>query len=151
MLSVRFLVIRHHHDITATAKDYLCVSPGGGGALGYFLGGYVPPGTPNWHPVLKKNSPKIDTPFKKWANFLYPVLEFALKLIPRSRNGPIFLYSVQGCNKSTKVCLLMHWTIFLKAICPWIISNGCLQNWSFRAFEILYPVLENASEMDIPF
>ena len=33
------------------------------GALGYFLGGYVPPGTPNWHPVLKKNSPKIDTPF----------------------------------------------------------------------------------------
>ena len=38
-------------------------SPGGGGALGYFLGGYVPPGTPNWHPVLKKISPKIDTPF----------------------------------------------------------------------------------------
>ena len=27
----------------------------GGGALGYFLGGYVPPGT--WHPVLKKNFP----------------------------------------------------------------------------------------------
>ena len=35
----------------------------GGGALGYFLGGYVPPGTPDWHPVLKKNSPKIDTLF----------------------------------------------------------------------------------------
>ena len=34
-----------------------------GGALGYFSGGYVPPGTPNWHPVLKKISPKIDTPF----------------------------------------------------------------------------------------
>ena len=34
-----------------------------GGALGYFLGGYVPPGTPNWHPVLKKISRKIDTPF----------------------------------------------------------------------------------------
>ena len=33
-----------------------------GGALGYFLGGYVPPGTPNWHPVLEKFSPKIDTP-----------------------------------------------------------------------------------------
>ena len=58
------------------------------GALGYFLGGYVPPGTPNWHPVLKKISPKIDTPFKKWANFSYPVLKFVLKLIPRSRNGP---------------------------------------------------------------
>ena len=38
-------------------------NPGGGGALGYFLGGYVPPGTPNWHPVLKKIFPKIDTPF----------------------------------------------------------------------------------------
>ena len=36
---------------------------GRGGALGYFWGGYVPPGTPNWHPVLKKISPKTDTPF----------------------------------------------------------------------------------------
>ena len=44
----------------------------GGGTLGYFLGGYVrpgtrslwaPAGTPNWHPVLKKVSPKTDTPF----------------------------------------------------------------------------------------
>ena len=35
---------------------------GGGGVLGYFLGGYVPPGTPNWLPVLKKK-PKIDSPF----------------------------------------------------------------------------------------
>ena len=34
-----------------------------GGALGYFLGGYVPPGTPNWHPILEKISPKTDTPF----------------------------------------------------------------------------------------
>ena len=40
-----------------------CFPEGGGGALGYFLGGYVPPGTPNWHPVLEKISPKIDTPF----------------------------------------------------------------------------------------
>ena len=37
--------------------------PGGGGALGYLLGGYMPPGTPNWHHVLKKISHKIDTPF----------------------------------------------------------------------------------------
>ena len=28
-----------------------------GGALRYFLGGYVPPGTPNWHPVLTKKFP----------------------------------------------------------------------------------------------
>ena len=43
----------------------LAFPPGGGRgeALGYFLGAYVPPGTPNWHPVLKQNSPKIDTPF----------------------------------------------------------------------------------------
>ena len=43
-----------------------------GGALGYFLGGYVPPGTPNWHPVLEMGQffiprsrirPKTDTPF----------------------------------------------------------------------------------------
>ena len=34
-----------------------------GEALGYFLGGFVPPGTPNWHPVLEKISLKIDTPF----------------------------------------------------------------------------------------
>ena len=34
-----------------------------GGALGYFWGGCVPHETSNWHPVLKKNSPKIDTPF----------------------------------------------------------------------------------------
>ena len=37
--------------------------PGGGGALGYFLGGYVLPGPPNWHPILKKNFPKTDSPF----------------------------------------------------------------------------------------
>ena len=42
---------------------------GGGGALGYFLGGYVPPGTPNCNLVLKK---------------------FPLKLISRSRNRLIF-------------------------------------------------------------
>ena len=40
-----------------------------GEALKYFLGGYVPPETPNWHPVVKKNP---------------------LKWIPRSRNEPIF-------------------------------------------------------------
>ena len=28
-----------------------------GGPLGYFLGGYVPPGTPNWQPRSKKNFP----------------------------------------------------------------------------------------------
>ena len=50
-------------------------SPGGGGHLGIFFGWYLPPGTPIWHPVLKKIFPKTDTPFYKWANFLYSVLE----------------------------------------------------------------------------
>ena len=35
----------------------------GGGHLAIFLGGYVPPGTPNWHPILKKISPKINPAF----------------------------------------------------------------------------------------
>ena len=46
----------------AICKEF-AFDPGGEGALGYFWGGYVPPGTPNWHPVLKKISSKIDTPF----------------------------------------------------------------------------------------
>ena len=48
----------HHHDILD-----MVVETGVGGTLGNILGGYVPPRTPNWHPVLKKISPKIDTPF----------------------------------------------------------------------------------------
>ena len=44
-------------------KSLEVINSPGGGALGYFLGGYVSPGTPDWHPVLKKNSPKLDTPF----------------------------------------------------------------------------------------
>ena len=50
--------------VTRYRSQYMVkMDPGGGGALGYFLRGYVPPGTPNWHPVLRKISPKIDTPF----------------------------------------------------------------------------------------
>ena len=84
------------------------------GALGYFLGGYVLPGTPNCHPILKKFPQKLIpcsrngqifyTPFQKWAYFLYPVLEFALKLIPRSRNGPIFYNPFQKVCKLKQTC-----------------------------------------------
>ena len=59
-------------DLSALINLSLDKEPGGRGGgepLGYFLGGYVPPGTPNWHPVLK---------------------QFPVKLIPRSKNGPIF-------------------------------------------------------------
>ena len=64
-------------SISRTLEDFLKCSfslikstrvyTGGGGgegaALGYFWGGYVPPGTPNWHPILEEISPKIDTLF----------------------------------------------------------------------------------------
>ena len=60
-----FCKLTTQDSMYAVAKLYKA-----GGALGYFSSGYVPPGTPNWHPVLKKNIP--------------------LKLIPRSRNGPPF-------------------------------------------------------------
>ena len=52
----------------------------GGGARGYFLDRCVAPGTPNWHPVLKKNSPKTDTRFQKWAGFLYSILQGATRV-----------------------------------------------------------------------
>ena len=59
-----FCKLTTQDSMYAVAKLYKA-----GGALGYFSSGYVPPGTPNWHPVLKKNIP--------------------LKLIPRSRNGSL--------------------------------------------------------------
>ena len=54
---------RHMDDVTKNLFSWFCSTWRPGGALGYRLGGYVPPGTPNCHPVLKKISPKIDTPF----------------------------------------------------------------------------------------
>ena len=51
-------------------EEYVGLDPGG--ALEYFLGGYVPPGTPNWHPVLEKISPNIDAPFRKGPIFYTP-------------------------------------------------------------------------------
>ena len=49
-----------YHFVTVWPSGKSAGCPGG---IGYFLGGYVPPGTPNWPPVVKKISPKIDTPF----------------------------------------------------------------------------------------
>ena len=58
--------------------EFSATPPGmeAGGALGYFLGGYVLPRTPNWDPILKKTSPTI------------PVLEMGQFFIPRSRIRP---------------------------------------------------------------
>ena len=68
------------------------VPGGGGGALGYFLGGYMPPGTPNWHPVLKKISPKLIPRSRNGPIFLKPVLEFALKLNPVLEMGQFLIF-----------------------------------------------------------
>ena len=50
------------NDLRAELRSFLgyplMSPPGGGGALGYFWGEDVPPGTLNWHPVLKKISPR---------------------------------------------------------------------------------------------
>ena len=70
-------------------------SPGGGGGTWVFFGWVCATQDAKLAPHSKKMSTKIDTLFYKWANFLYPVLEFALKLIPHSsRNGPIFYTQV---------------------------------------------------------
>ena len=53
---------------------------GGGGALGYFFVWVCAALDSNLAPRSTKISPKIDS----------PVLEFALKMIPRYRNGLIF-------------------------------------------------------------
>ena len=92
--------------------------PRGGGVLGYFLGGYVPSGTPNWHPVLKRFLLKLIPRSRNGPVFLYPLLTFALKLMPRSRNGPIFYTPFWGATRVKQFA--WHWTVFLKAICPWI-------------------------------
>ena len=58
------LGIKSHIQFSICANECIDMIPFlPAGALGYFLCGYVPPGTPNWHPVLKKNSLKTDTPF----------------------------------------------------------------------------------------
>ena len=56
-------------DETYHVASCCCSQSRGGGTRVFFGWVYVPPGTPNCHPVLKK---------------------IPLKLIPRSRNGPIF-------------------------------------------------------------
>ena len=76
-------VVRIEMEVVLQCENYVQVDAltRGKGTLGYFLGGYVPPGTPNWHPVLKKffrNGP-IQEPIK-WAPGQF--------FIPRSRIRP---------------------------------------------------------------
>ena len=51
MLSFVFVDKRELFAMKLSFEEF---NPGWGGTLGYFWGGYVPPGTPNWHPVLTK-------------------------------------------------------------------------------------------------
>ena len=70
-LGITVLVCPRLSDSGDVAKTMSRELPGRG-HLGIFLGGYVPPGTPNWHPVLEMGQffiprsrirPKTDTPF----------------------------------------------------------------------------------------
>ena len=67
------------------------------------------------------------------------------------QNTPALHAKTQGATRVQQFACERIEPYFSKAICPWVISNSCLQNWSFRAFEILYPVLENTSVMDTTF
>ena len=49
--------------VTAENTPLLPGGGEGGGALGYILGGYVPPGSPNLDPVLERICTQNDTPF----------------------------------------------------------------------------------------
>ena len=99
--------------------------PWGGGHLGIFWVG------------MCRLELQIGTPFyKNFPQNWYPVLEMGQFFILRFR--------VQQEYNSSLVNPLNR--IFKSDLS--LISNGCLQDWSFREFEILYPVLENASEMD---
>ena len=102
---------------------------------------------------------------KPWSTILSPSPSPSGTLWTRSRLPRVYLSKIAEsalparakirppCTLKHRVqqeynSLLTHGTVFLKAICPWIISNDCLQNWSFHTFKVLYPVLENDSEMD---
>ena len=76
-IHVRFrrLSLEGSFSLASLPKFVLPLVPGGGGTC-VFLGWVCAARDSKWHPVLKK------FPLK-----LYPVLEFALKLIPHSRNG----------------------------------------------------------------
>ena len=68
----------------------LAQRPGGGGHLGIFLVGMCRPGLQIGTPFYKNFPLKLIPRSRNGPIVLYPVLEFALKLITRSRNGPIF-------------------------------------------------------------
>ena len=57
--------VTHDKGVVQFSSGEVAVSsprPGGGGTW-VFFGWVCAAGTPNWHPVLKKVSPKTDTPF----------------------------------------------------------------------------------------
>ena len=120
----------------------LGLSPGGGGVTWVFFGWVCSARDSKLAPRSKKNFPS------NW----YPVLEFALKLIPRSRNGPIFFYFVLECNKSITVCFSNALSSIFKSKLSlnnfkWLLTKlelSCVRNIIPRSRKRLwngYPVL----------
>ena len=56
-----FLKMSFYHKIKIIPLNTM--GGGGGGVLGYILGGFVPPGSPNLDPVLERICTQNDTPF----------------------------------------------------------------------------------------
>ena len=77
--------------------------------------------------------------FQTSAAYLSKMAESALAARAKMHPPCTLKHRLQQENNSLLVNALNR-----KAFCPRIISNGCLQNWSFRAFEPLkwYPVLK---------
>ena len=64
-------------------------SPGGGGTWVFFGWGRAARDS-KLAPGSKKKPPKVMPRSRNGPIFVYPVLEFVLKLIPRSGNGPVY-------------------------------------------------------------
>ena len=71
-------------------SEFHNASPGEGGHLGIFWVGMCRPGLQIGTPFEIRIPLKLIPRSRNGPSFLYPVLESALKLTLRSRNGPFF-------------------------------------------------------------
>ena len=62
-MKLTLYLIALRQNMTKPPASVCGLSPGGGGGPWVFFGFVCAARTTNWHPVLKKTSPKIDTPF----------------------------------------------------------------------------------------
>ena len=68
----------------------MCQSRGEGGGTWVFFGWVRAARDSKLAPRSKKKNLKVMPRSRNGPIFVYPVLEFALKLIPRSGNGPVY-------------------------------------------------------------